>query len=246
MLVLAAAIGLTACEKTEAITSEPLSAYQPLVIGKYITYRLDSTVFTNFGRNTEVHSYQEKHVIDAEVTDNLNRRSYRVFRFIRDTAGLQPWRSAGSYFVTPTEKSYEFIENNLRFVKLSLPIRQDHTWKGNNFLPDDPYLPTYNFNNDIDIADWDYRFDSLGASVVLNNKTYADVITVEGVDDSFNYPNGDPASYAFVNRVQDKYAKGIGLIAQVLTMWEYQPNTNGQGGGFRIGFGVKRTIIDNN
>jgi len=37
--------------------------------GKYITYRLDSLVFTNFGKNTEIHKYQMKHEIDAELVD---------------------------------------------------------------------------------------------------------------------------------------------------------------------------------
>ena len=38
--------------KTEPFVSEPLSDYIPLQTGKYITYRLDSLVFTNFGTVT--------------------------------------------------------------------------------------------------------------------------------------------------------------------------------------------------
>jgi hypothetical protein len=40
----------------------------PLEKGKYITYRVDSTIFTNFGRNTEIHSYLIKHVVDTAIT----------------------------------------------------------------------------------------------------------------------------------------------------------------------------------
>src|SRR5207302_5562748 len=109
----------------------------------------DSTLFTNFGTTTVVHSYQEKHQIDSLTTDNLGRPSYRVFRFIRDTAGTQAWKPNGSYFITPLDKSVEVVENNLRFVKLSLPIQQNFTWRGNGHLPSDPY--NYNFNNDDDI-----------------------------------------------------------------------------------------------
>src|SRR6478672_9108651 len=78
-------------KKTEEFTSAPLSDYLPLQVGKYITYRLDSTVFTNFGTVTVVNSYQEKHVIDSKFTDASGRDSYRIFRFIRDTAGTQLW-----------------------------------------------------------------------------------------------------------------------------------------------------------
>ena len=57
----------------------------PLQTGKYITYRTDSTVFTNFGRDTEIHSYQEKHIIDSQFTDNLGNISYRVYRYLTDS-----------------------------------------------------------------------------------------------------------------------------------------------------------------
>jgi hypothetical protein len=47
-----AAIGflfsITSCEKeTEEFKTEAITDYLPLAVGKYITYRLDSTVFTN-------------------------------------------------------------------------------------------------------------------------------------------------------------------------------------------------------
>jgi hypothetical protein len=50
---------------------ETIADYIPLQTGKYITYRLDSLVFTNSGRREETHSYQEKHTVDAQIMDNL-------------------------------------------------------------------------------------------------------------------------------------------------------------------------------
>src|SRR5207248_7431171 len=70
----------------------------PLQAGKYITYRVDSTVFTNFGRTTEVHKYLVKHVVNAAITDNLERPSIRMYTYITDTTGTQPWQPSGSYF----------------------------------------------------------------------------------------------------------------------------------------------------
>lgn len=238
---------LSGCKReTEEYQSEPLADYLPLQTGQYITYQLDSTVFTNFGRNTEIHIYQEKHLVDAQLPDAMGRPSFRVFRFLRDSAGTQPWKPAGSYFVTPLEKRVEVTENNLRFVRLALPIAQDFTWKGNQYLPTEPYSDTYSFNNDQDIQTWDYMFSALSQTEVIQGQTLTDVITVDGIDDLFNYPITDPNGFAYVNRAQEKYAKGIGMVFQELTMWEYQPNTGGQGGGFKIGFGVKRSMIDHN
>src|SRR5215216_3501311 len=78
--------------------SEPLSSYFPLTVGKSITYRLDSMVFTQFNRVTEIHKYQLKDSIQAEITDNLGRPAFRVYRYLRDSAGTQPWNVIGTYF----------------------------------------------------------------------------------------------------------------------------------------------------
>ena len=83
---------ITSCEKeTEEFKTEAIADYLPLAVGKYITYRLDSTVFTNLGRNEEIHSYQVKHMVDAQIADNLGRPSYRIIRYLRDSLGTQPW-----------------------------------------------------------------------------------------------------------------------------------------------------------
>ena len=102
----------------------PLSDYLPLQVGKYITYELDSTIFTNFGTVVAVHSYQEKQVFDAQVPDNLGRPSYRILRFLRDVSGTQGWSPAGAYFITPTDKTVEVIDNNLRVINWCRLLRK--------------------------------------------------------------------------------------------------------------------------
>ena len=124
-------LAFSSCTRTtEEFTSEPLSDYLPLQTGKYIVYQLDSTLFTNFGTTTEIHSYQEKHLIDAQITDALGRQGYRIFRFLRDVTGTTPWAPAGSYFIIPNDKTIEVVENNLRFIRLALPLKKDFSWKG--------------------------------------------------------------------------------------------------------------------
>lgn len=236
---------LFSCKKTDDFSSEPLSDYAPMQVGKYITYRLDSTVFPNFGRNTEVHYYQEKHMVDAQVPDAMGRPSYRVLKFLRDSGGLQSWQPAGSYFVTPLEKTVEVVENNLRFVRLSLPINEGFTWKTNQYLPDEPFLPLYSFQNDLDISDWDYVYASEGENFTLNGKTYS-VITIDGTDRSSNVPVIDPSIYGSIDYQHYKYAKGLGLIYQEWIMWDYQPPNGMVTTGFKTGFGVKRSMIDHN
>jgi hypothetical protein len=233
------------CDKTteELATDKPTDYFQ-FQPGKSITYRLDSTVFTLQGRNTEIHSYQEKHVVDSEISDNLGRKSYRVFRFIRDLTGTQPWAPSGSYFITPVDNTIEVIENNLRILKLVGPIKEGKAWKGNNFLSNEPYETIYNFDNDDEMYDWDYTIDEIDGTISLNNKTIENVITINVIDESFNVPITDPNTYASKSFLSEKYAKNIGLIYQEYELWEYQPNPGGS--PYKNGFGVKRTMLDYN
>ena len=60
-------LALFSCSnKTEILASEKLEDYLPLQPGKYITYRLDSLNYTNFGTVEVTSRYQVKHVVDAQ------------------------------------------------------------------------------------------------------------------------------------------------------------------------------------
>ncbi len=240
------------CNEKEEFVTDKVSDYIPLTPGKYITYRLDSMVFTNFGRNTEIHKYQVKHIIDALITDNLGRPSYRIYRFIRDSVDAtswtpaQPWINSGTYFITPLSDQAEVIEDNLRFIKIHLPIKDAYSWKGNKYLPTDPYSPLYNFSNDDNMVDWDFYFDGNPSSFSYKGISYSDVLTVEQVDESLNVPITVPTAYAARSRSVERYSKTIGLVYREYEIWEYQPNTGNPAGPYKTGFGITEWMIDHN
>jgi hypothetical protein len=243
MLVLAASF--TSCEdKNEDFRLDAAPNYFALKPGATITYRLDSTVFTQQGRVQEIHSHQEKDVIDKQTTDGLGRPSWIVYRYLRDTAGLTSWKAAGTYLITPQETGVEVQENNMRSIRLASPVKEGTTWKGNRFIPTDVYAAQYLFGNDDEIGDWDFTISQTGETAVIKGKTYTDVVTVQGIDDSFNYPITITNSFANRTFAVEKFAPGIGTVYQELVMWEYQPNPNGT--PYYIGFGVKRSILDHN
>lgn len=239
---------LFSCSKKEEIVSEPLSDYMPLETGKYIVYRLDSLVFTNFGRDVETHRYQIKHEIEAEITDNLGRQAYRVFTYIRDSAGTQSWTANGSYFVTPLDKKIEVLtEDNFRIVKMHLPIASGFSWRGNLYLSTDPYESLNPYNSyDNGMKDWDFLYDGgIEASVSINDQTYTDVLTVEQRNDSTNALIEDPLGYGSLIRSVEKYSKNIGLVYRKYELWEYEPNPSGPS-PYYTGFGVTLWMIDHN
>jgi hypothetical protein len=239
-------------KKNEIFQTEPLSDYIPLAVGKSITYRLDSTVFTAFGRVTEIHRYQEKDSIDAQVTDNLGRPSYRVFRYLRDSLGTLPWTPIGSYFITQLSDKTELIDDNLRVIKLHLPIRDGYSWKGNSYLPPDPYGPLYTFSNDDNMADWDFFYDGdIEATTVIQGKTYTNVRTVSQDDEYYVFPPTDPHPFISKTVSVEKYSKNIGLVYRQFELWEQQPNPSGVPPNitydpYRTGFGIRMWMISHN
>ncbi len=230
------------CNKTEDLITEPLSAFMPLQTGKYITYRLDSTVFTNFNTVEETHKYQSKHVIDAQLTDNQGRPAYRVYTYLRDSAGINPWTPNGSYFITPLDDQLEVIEDNLRFIKFHLPIRDGYSWKGNKYFPNNPYdglNPSNNYDNYV--FEWDYYYDGqVQPSETIQGITYQDVLTIKQADEFSDTPIYGEKIFGL-----EKYSKNIGLIYREYILWEKQDIPGGSG-PTKKGFGIKKWMIDHN
>lgn len=229
------------CKKEkDTFNSESVNDYYPLQVGKYITYELDSTVFVNFGQKDTIISYQAQDRVDAQITDNLGRPGYRIIRYIRkDTA--EDWVANNTFLVVPTENSIEYIENNLRFLKLELPIKQDFSWKGNS------YIDTYSVNSDVKyLDDWDYIYDSINVPLTINSVTVDSTVKVSERDEFLGQDPSIPGTqYAEKAYALEKYGKGIGLIYREFLHWEFQGEQSGVPGYF-VGYGVKLSITDHN
>ena len=242
VLVSAVMLGFTHCKKTVEYSSPPLTDYLNLEVGKYIIYRLDSTQFTNFGQTTIYLHYQAKDEIDAAIVDNLGRPAFRVIRYLRDTAGLNPWTPNSTYMIVPTEKSVEVVEDNFRYQKLMLPITEGFNWKGNT------YISLY--SNDLSwefryLDDWDYTYENVNLPyTVFNNQVVDSTITVNQRDEVSGHPT-DPNYYSEVNYSLEVYGKGVGLVFKDFLHWEYQPPTGGNP-GYKLGYGIKLNMISHN
>lgn len=238
VIIISSAI-FSACNKDAEVLDLPaINDYYPLQVGKYVTYSLDSTVFINFGTKDTIINYQVKHQVDGQLTDNLGRPAYRVTRYIRKTAA-NAWVPDNTFMAVPTDFAMEFIENNMRFLKLKGPIREAFTWKGNSFID------TYSLNSNVKyLDDWDYTYENVNMSETVGTFNLDSTLSVNQRDEIIGNPN-DPNSYSEINFGVEKYAKGIGLVYRNFLHIEYQPPTPGRG-GYRIGYGVKMTMIDHN
>jgi hypothetical protein len=230
----------SSCKKeTETLKTDTIADYNPLQVGKYITYQLDSSVMINFGAGMETRSYQVKYLVEAAVTDADNRPSYRIVRFIKKPNNS--WQSDATFWSTPTANGLEFVENNLRYLKLRTPITEGYTWKGNT------HIDTYSINSEVKYLDgWDYTYENVGMAETIGAYNLDSVITVNQRDEIIGNP-ADPNSYSEINYGMEKYAKGIGLVYRKFLHTEYQPPTPGSSGHYAEGtYGVTYTIIDHN
>ena len=237
ILLIGAIVFLFSCSKeTETIESAPISQYFPLQQGKYIVYQLDSTVFLPFGTSSEVRSYQVKYYTDTVVTDNLGRKGWRIFRYIRKDS-TETWTPDASFMAINDSRQLEFVENNMRFIKLSLPIKEGFSWKGNG------YIDTYSINSTVKYLDgWNYTYDSLNVPLSIGRLSFDSTLKVVQQDEVLGDPQ-DPTSYSEINFSVEKYAAGVGMIYKKFYHSEYQPS----GGFYADGsYGVEYTIIDHN
>ena len=230
---------LDSCKKeNDQFSTIAISDYQPLQTGKYVTYRLDSLVYLSFGTRDTTISYEAKFEVDSMITDNLNRPAYRIFRYLRKES-TDPWTPSGTYMAINTGNSLEFVENNLRFIKLLAPVRDGVTWKGNSFID------TYSINSELKyMNDWDYTYASVEQPATVGSYNLDKTITIQQRDEVI----GDPdflSSYTEINFSEEKYAKGIGLVYKKFFHAEFQGDP--APGYFADGsYGITLTMIDHN
>ena len=231
------------CNKSDSFSSAQITDYIQLAPGKYIIYRLDSAVkkpFDDTGRT--VRSYQAKDIVDAAITDNLGRPGWRMIRYLNDTAASGPWVLNIVYSIIPTREGMELVENNLRFIKLRLPIKNDFTWKGNSYINTQNNDQTWPYNF---LDAWDYTYQEVDQPFVVKNTTIENTITVQQRDEILGFPD-NPDSYSEKNFAFEVYAKGVGLVYKTFSHWSFQPRTNVFINGYADGYGITLTMIAHN
>ena len=230
-----------ACKKeSEELDIIPISDYAPLKAGKYITYSLDSLVYTNFGAVEAHRFYEVKYLTADSLTDLLGRKAFRIVRYLRKLPnGL--FNPDNTFLAVNTGTKYEFTENNLRYLKLVQPIKNDGTWKGNSAID------VSSLGTDLQyLFDWDYTYANVGQAKTVGTFNLANTVTVNQINESVNLPvipPGRPNSTNIASKdySQEIYAKGIGMVRREFLHFEYQLAFPGY-----IGYGVKLIMVDHN
>jgi hypothetical protein len=229
------------CTKTEQLKTAYIKDYHPIEVGKYITYKLDSTLYINLNTEKVVRSYIIQDLVDAKITDNLGRDAFRIRRLIRSNTDTTQWSDNTSYIVVPLDHSLEMIENNLRYIKLQEPIRENFSWKGNN------YINTYS-EPDLQYLDaWEYNYGNVDLPYSIDTQSWPETITVTQRDEVLGTP-GNTSFYWEVNHSVEVYSKGIGLVFKDFLHEAWQPPniTCAEGCYESNGYGVRLTFLNSN
>jgi hypothetical protein len=234
--------GSTSCKKTfDVISSETVSSYVPLEVGKYIMYQLDSTVYTNLGASKEIHSYVIKDTIQSITTDNIGRKVFSIIRLMRNNADTNNWTHVDAYQAIADSTSLEWIESNKRFIKMKAPIKNGFSWKGNT------YINTISAADATYLHDWTYTYENVNSPIKVNNLLIPSAISVLQRNDTI----GDPSNkkvYSEINYSKEIYAKNTGLIFKEFLHQVWQPgNANNASGYFEENsYGIKFSILRHN
>lgn len=239
--LLVVVIFFTACKKeSEEFKTISISDYAPLTVGKYVTYSLDSLVYINFGA-TEAHRFYEVKYLTADsLTDLLGRKAFRIVRY-RRTLPSGTFTPDNTFLAVNTGTSFEFTENNLRYLKLTQPIKNDRTWKGNSAID------VTSVGTDLQyLADWDYTYKDVEQPKKIGTYNLTNTITVNQIDEAVNLPvipAGQPNQTNIASKDFSKeiYAKGIGLVQREFVHFEYQLAFPGY-----VGYGIKLVMVDHN
>lgn len=129
-----------ACQKdnSAASTIDIGYGYAPDKIGFYIVYDCDSIVYNSFTKKIDTFKFQTKEVIESNYTDNADRPTQRIERYRKNYSKTIPysamaWTLKDVWAANKTNKSFERVEENERFVKLTFPVDKNNTWNGNAF-----------------------------------------------------------------------------------------------------------------
>lgn len=195
------ALAFVSCKKKKTEAPPDVGyGYAPDIIGKYVVYDVDSTVFDDFAKDTLYYKYRIKEKLAETFTDNQGREAIRLIRYVKryDPAvsyDQMDWTLKDVWNYTRTNTALEVVEENVRYTKLVFPVKTDVSWNGNaqNTQPA-----------------MEYKYLFTGQKHSVNGTAFDEVLCVEQKDDKRK--NVIHRQYYI-----EKYAKTVGLIYREIT-----------------------------
>lgn len=233
---------LSACsKKAELILAGTIQDYLPLQTGRSVTYRLDSTLYPGQGTSTLVRSHIVRDRVEYSEIDQQGRPAWRIIRAFRNNVDTTRWTDRELFLAIPSGNTIEWVEDNMRTIRLVNPIRDGYSWEGNRFIntatdPARQYLDG-----------WTYTYLMAGKTWRLGDKSFPNTLTVRQQEDRVGNP-ADRSRYSSIDVAREVFATGIGLVYREVIHEVWQPPNAGSATGYfePESFAVTLSFIDNN
>lgn len=197
-------LGFYSCEsKTEVIDDVDLGYdYQPLTLGKYWEYKMDSILYDTLRMTTRdtTTSYYKEEIKDSS-RNTYGDLVYSVDVFYRKNLS-DGWDLIGSNFFIKDAYQLTKVEAGLRFIKLIFPAQLNRFWNGNSQINDNTIIKIKGEEFEA-YKNWKYYYSLFNASEKILNVTYNKTCTVQEADDENKYEK----RFSLV-----KYAFNVGMI----------------------------------
>ena len=183
--------------------------YFPDDAGRYVIYNVDSTYYDDAADSSRNYRFQLKEKIESVYTDNQNRPAIRLERYIKlyDPAvpySAMSWQLRNVWAENRTVSTAEKVEDNVRYIKLAFPVKENQVWDGN----------AQNING---AQNYSYLFYDLPRT--LGGMHFDSVLQVNQRNES-----------SIINQVyyEEKYARNTGLVyKRVINVDSQPPNYTG-------------------
>ncbi len=249
--ILTLAICFTAfysCRKTNSNTGDQTLNYFPVQLGKYVTYNVDSIVYSDTTCSQFETRSQLKYAISDTFRDNKNRLSYIMDVFSRPHDGAN-WAKVRVILLTPSAitpvtttpatgtptNCLLYSQDGAQFIKMEFPIKEGNTWAGNALVP----------VQDADFAyfkNWNYTYQNVYSSFNTGFVNFDNTVTVLENNESVYNPQLDSTQYAYRTYAKEVYAYNVGMVYKEWTHYTYHPYNSTCVNGYTV---IMRAIDHN-
>lgn len=238
-VVLGAAF-FSSCKKDRVVVNanggDQYQTFMPLELGKYIIYDVDSSIWDDTKCIKYSNKSQQEYLVTDTFRDAQKRLSYVVN--IRSRANEKaPWVVNDVVYYTPGAEQLEYVEKNIRYVKLVSPVVEEKQWLGNNLMPQEDQ--DYNY-----LKGWKYTYHNLLAPFDNGAIKFEKTVTVVETDQILNNPETQPEDYAYLLQSKSVYAFRVGMVYREYAYWIYDPIPMAK--NCRKGVGVTMRAIEYN
>lgn len=208
---------ICACNEQKDIDPNTLGYnYYPINIGQYKIYDVEEIIYQVIGFDTSIYQLREAIFDSISSADQV---TYLLRRDKRDNSSME-WEADSVWTVTKTANFLAINENNIPFIKLTFPVRNNGEWDGNSL------------NSRSELI---YYYQPLATSII-DSIDATDHIRVIIEDIPQNIVNQDLRS--------EVYARGVGLVIKDYLTLNYCTAGCSDLGEIESGRSLKQTLIE--